>query len=288
MNWIKISTGIMRDPSIISVAGVLGVSTPSAVGHVLGVLTALPQGSMSGDISHIPDAALEVWAMWTGKRGKFAEAFRAHLCDAQGVVRSWGKYNGSKLRELEHDRERKKAAREAARIQRMSGGHPADETKTSGRVQPLRDETRRDETRETTNNQRVPKRTRSGPKASSAKFPRFSKDLCDLGYTTWLERLGATDYAQFRKAFGPIFEIPEADRPAQMPSDEEFPAIIRLYAAGIRGTKAAQFVRPATCASVATHLAAAAREPDAERRLAMARHALGTTEEARRMERAAA
>jgi hypothetical protein len=99
--------------------------------------------------------------------------------------------------------------------------------------------------------------------------------------------LGTTDYGTFRKAFAPIFNIPEAERPPAMPRDAEWPDIIRLYAVAIRGTRAAQFTKPANCAAQAIALTAAAREPDTERRLYLARTAMGTVEEQRRLEVAA-
>lgn len=139
-----------------------------------------------------------------------------------------------------------------------------------------------------------PKRPAKAAKPAKAdaslnpQFPHFSQAFCREGYAVWLEKLGATDYGQFRKAFGPIFNIPEADRPAAMPRDAEWGAIIRLYGLAIRGTRAAQFTKPDACASRATELTAAAREPDPERRIFMARTAMGTVEEQRRLEKAVA
>jgi hypothetical protein len=149
MNWICIATGIMRDPSIIALSEAVGVSVPTTTGHVVGVLTSLPEGSDTGDLSTVSDKTVEQWAMWGGKRGAFAAAFRAQLCDAQGVVRSWDKYNGRALRKMKADRERKRTARSKPAVQRTSGGQstgrPADIRETSERRPGLRDETRRDE-----------------------------------------------------------------------------------------------------------------------------------------------
>lgn len=140
--------------------------------------------------------------------------------------------------------------------------------------------------RPTTTDPRAP-RDRSAPKAVGGKYPHFAMAVSDAGYNTWLAKLGATDYATFRKEFAPIFNIPEADRPAALPRDSEFTRIIELYAVAIRGTRAQQFAKPKACAEKATQLAAAAREPDTERRIYMARTACGTVEEQRRLEMAA-
>lgn len=145
MNWIRIATGILNDPSIHAVADAAGVSVPTTTGHVVGVLSYLPDHARGGDLSGVSDATLERWAMWTGKRGKFAAAFRAYLCDAQGVVRSWEKHNGAAIRKLDADVQRKREQTKARRSR-------ADVAPTSAR--PLRDvgaassvdETRRDVT----------------------------------------------------------------------------------------------------------------------------------------------
>lgn len=114
MNWIRIAVGIMDDPTTHALAEALGVSVPATTGHMVGVLRCLPQHARDGDLSNVPDTTLERWAMWTGKRGRFAAAFRAQLCDAQGVVRSWEKHNGAALREGDRQREKAKRYRERA------------------------------------------------------------------------------------------------------------------------------------------------------------------------------
>jgi len=147
VNWIRVAVGIGRDSTVGALAEALGVSVPLTTGHLVLVYTALAEGCISGDVSAVPDAVLERWAMWAGKRGRFAAQFRVHLCTAEGVVRAWGKYNGTKLRDMEADRARKRAARES---RRESGGLPGDfrgtSTRTSEGLPPLRDVTRRDVT----------------------------------------------------------------------------------------------------------------------------------------------
>ena len=147
MNWIRVDVGIGRDSSIGAMSEALGVSVPTTTGHTVLVYTAMAEGCLSGDLSTVKDSVIETWAMWRGKRGRFAAALRAHICTPEGVMRSWAKYNGSKLHEMEYDRERKRIARESARAQRREpGGRPADTTQTSGGRPPLRDVTGRDVT----------------------------------------------------------------------------------------------------------------------------------------------
>jgi hypothetical protein len=188
----------------------------------------------------VSDATLEQWAMWRGRKGVFAAAFRAQLCDEQGVMRSWAKYNGSKLRELATDRERKKAAREAAKVQRMSGGNLPDNAGPSGPVRPLRDETRRDEQPYlqasllpidpicTTRDRVAPKKPKP-VKGDGPKFPHFSRDLCTEMHTLWVSKFGAIGYPLFRKEFGPLFTLAEADRPSSAPTDKDLRDALKSY-----------------------------------------------------------
>lgn len=138
MNWIRIAVRIGRDTDIIGMAKTLGVSTPLTTGCCVLVLCELPEGARDGNIGGVSDEAIEAWAQWPGKRGKFAAAFRAHLCTPEGVVKAWEKHNGSAIRRMEADVERKRKGKIPAEFQRSSTGIPAefhaassvDETKT--------------------------------------------------------------------------------------------------------------------------------------------------------------
>ena len=264
MNWIRIATGIMRDPRVVALSEAVGVSVPTTTGHVVGVLTSLPEGSATGDLSQVSDKALEDWAMWRGKRGVFAAAFRAQLCDTEGVVRAWEKYNGSALRRLEQDRERKKQWREEQRVQRMSSGRPQDETRTeSGRpADVLRYETRRDETRRTTNNTTAVSPERGKPRrAGTARFV-LPVPVCNAAYEAWQSSAGAVEYPRFRKAFGPLFTKPDGERPPAYPRDAELVPAVQLYLAATIGTRDAGFRTPERCAAVVSAMVDVLRTTD--------------------------
>lgn len=297
MNWIRVAVSVGRDASVGDVARACGVSRVTTTGHWVLVLAAMAEGCMDGDLSRVSDDNLEEWADWRGKRGRFAHAVRRYLCDEHGVMRSWAKYNGAKLREMESDRERKKAARLAAVAAKKSGGSPAEQSQTSGGRPPLRDVTGRDVTNNNNNKQQqiadgadAPIGNATRREATSraprvgARFPAFRAEICDAAYDLWLEKSGAVDYAQFRKAFGPAFAKPEAERPAALPRDGELIPVVRLYLAAIRGTSGAKFVRPDACAKAIAQLTAAVRTGETpERRLTLAQHALGLTDEVRRL-----
>lgn len=115
MNWIRIATKMKGDPRLGAIATSCRVKVHEAVGLVCCVLMEFPDHARDGDIAAVPDVVLEQWALWTGKPGAFAQAFRAHLCDETGAVRSWEKHNGAAIRESDAARERMKERREMSR-----------------------------------------------------------------------------------------------------------------------------------------------------------------------------
>jgi hypothetical protein len=267
MNWIRIAVGITRDPRVIALSEAVGVSVPTATGHVVGLLTALPEGSVSGDLSGVSDVTLEQWALWRGKRGVFAKAFRSQLCDEHGVVRSWAKYNGSKLGELAADRERKKEARRLAKEARLSAGLsgtcPPDTSRTSGGIPPLRDETRRDETNNKelqvlvdTESSVSPPRKRSGAKsagkpASEKAFPYFGGDDRARAIAAF-GRLGNFNAGRIINAVG--FAYRPASDPEHIP--HEFVSLgVEDYCGLITKGRSAPFASPENCAKILLGLA---------------------------------
>lgn len=300
MNWIRIATGIKSDPRLASIAEHLHVEIAHAVGLVVSTLCELPEHARNGDVCQVPNLALERWAGWDGERGAYAYAFRTWMCTDDGVVSGWERHNGSAMREAEAGRERAKQWRAERRKKRDAPNTGTDRDDANGESTenvrrtygvaygsrtPLRNGTERNGTTE--EQQQLKSSPRGGAAKAGGKYPHFAQSVCDAGFNTWLAKLGATDYAMFRKEFAPIFNIPEADRPPALPRDAELSRIIELYAVAIRGTRAQQFAKPKACAEKATQLAAAAREPDTERRIYMARTACGTVEEQRRLEMAA-
>ncbi len=111
MNWIRIARGMKHDPRIFSLAAECKVRPAEAVGLICNLLVELPEHARDGVVGHLPDTTLEAWALWHGKPGRFAAAFRAAMCDG-GTVRSWEKHNGSAIREAERKREEAREWRE--------------------------------------------------------------------------------------------------------------------------------------------------------------------------------
>jgi hypothetical protein len=243
MNWIRIAVGIGRDPSIIAMARGLGVSTPLTTGCCVLVLTEIPTVSRGGDVSGVSDDALEAWAQWPGKRGKFATAFRAYLCTPEGVIKAWEKHNGAAIREADR---RAEAMRER-RKQRTRDGSVTGNAGVSVTVTPAL--TGRDETGRTTKQQKQQDSPSPKPAKPEAKYRGFPSSLCDAAHAEWLAKAGAVDYARFRKAFGPLFAIPEDVRPVQYPRNDQLIPAIRLYLSAIKNTPEARFRTVDKCAA---------------------------------------
>lgn len=160
MNWIRIATKMKGDPRLGAIAGACKVRIHEAVGLVCCTLMEFPDHARSGDVASVPDVVLEQWAMWTGKTGLFAQAFRENMCDETGVVRAWEKHNGKALQKAEEDIARKRAARaerehgaKAARAETEPSARQTTERRENGarkfggrRQNGEVDETRRKET----------------------------------------------------------------------------------------------------------------------------------------------
>lgn len=147
MNWIRISVGISEDPRTHQLAESLGVRVAEAGGLMVFVLTKFPAHAPTGDLAKVPDSLLELWAVWEGKRGVFAKAFRETFLDATGRWASWDKHNGKALQKLDRDRERIAALRDrrgdgaatvagavAGGVARPSRDNPATVEGTDGRT----------------------------------------------------------------------------------------------------------------------------------------------------------
>lgn len=123
-----------------------------AVGHLAMFWGSLSQHCPLGDISQVPDAQIEEWAAWTGRRGLFA-SFVHEKHSTEGVVNEYEEYSGKLEERRERDRKRKAADKVARTVdgipqedesesERNSAGIPAESERNSRR-------TKRNETRTT-------------------------------------------------------------------------------------------------------------------------------------------
>lgn len=128
MNWIRVATKIKDDVSIAKIADACKIRISEAVGCVVCVLAQFPEHAREGGIAEIPDLLIEQWAGWEGKRGRFASAFRAHMCTDEGVTRSWEKYNGAAIRDSDAARLRAQNWREEQKRTKKERNKPPEDT----------------------------------------------------------------------------------------------------------------------------------------------------------------
>lgn len=110
ITWVRIDRGIGDDPKIYQLAETLKLDQDAVIGKLIRVFSQMAEHAQDGDLSNVPDSALEDWARWYTKRGRFAAAFR-ELFAPQGVVIAWDKHNGASILKAERDAERKAAQR---------------------------------------------------------------------------------------------------------------------------------------------------------------------------------
>lgn len=112
MTWFRAEAGISRHEMIGALAEALHVKLHEAAGLYVFTLAGFADFQVTGEATTITTTTLEQWALWRGKPGRFAAAFR-RLCvedepgqrDAIGVVRGWWRQEAL-LREQERSRSR--------------------------------------------------------------------------------------------------------------------------------------------------------------------------------------
>jgi hypothetical protein len=159
------------------------------------------------------------------------------LGEADLVV--WYEVNGAKFLEFptfaRHQRGMKRDREAVSRIpsskvkaaQRLAEKlpEPAEELRTSSGLTP--DFIPPSEVKESEVKSRVVKVTDSDESESKvSKLTALPKVSCDRLHSTWNQKFGAMDYARFRKAILPIFEVPADQRPSL---DEADAAIVAAW-----------------------------------------------------------
>lgn len=130
-DWTRTPTDWADDPCVHAIADALRIDPAQVAGHLLCVWSVLPAHARDGQLADVADSLLERWARWTGKRGAFAVAFRAHILDADGLWVLWEDLNGAVLREKDGDRQRAAERRRLAKLEKerqldlllAKGGH---------------------------------------------------------------------------------------------------------------------------------------------------------------------
>lgn len=168
MEWVAIAVNIARDPSVHRMAATLRIRVPEVVGLLALAFAEMSQHAPDGRVGDTTDALLESWAGWYGKRSRFAECFRAELCDAEGLVTAWEKYNGASIRRSKAARDRTRMWRETK--QNANGMHTSTHTETVSVCGTEQDKTGPDRTEE---------QSIATPVAEPAAEPNAAHDIAE-------------------------------------------------------------------------------------------------------------
>lgn len=103
MTWIRWECATPQSDVTGWFAKQLRIELAQALGHYVAVCCALGEHQPDGDLSQVPDELLEHWALWKGKPGRYAEAFRLRCTDELGIMRGWWR-QGKLLERQERDR----------------------------------------------------------------------------------------------------------------------------------------------------------------------------------------
>lgn len=240
--WFRMHANVLDKPVVWRLVKATGIHPARAAGHLAAFWGKVSQHGSGGRVADLPDAQLEAWAGWDGKRGAFAAWLRAeHVTD--GVVNEYEEYSGA----LEMHRAKSRARVQKWRANREQNAHgDADVTRTEAVTDASRNDVtlRYDTKREVQEQQQLPpavqnRRTadpdeRPGREASarrreakSPKYPHYPVERCQALHAAWQQEMGVVDYAAFRKRTAPAF-LPSGL--AHGAADEVLRETVELYA----------------------------------------------------------
>ena len=85
----------------------LRIPHAAAYGHVVMTWGGVAEHRVNGDIKNVPDAALERWAQWYGRPGRFAAVFRELFVGSTGAITGWVERQGKLIERAAAERARK-------------------------------------------------------------------------------------------------------------------------------------------------------------------------------------
>lgn len=205
--WIRVHARLVERPLVARMAEDLKVPCMLVVGHLATFWGAAAEHADNGTIADVPDALLERWAQWGGKRGAWANAVRRHHMDEGGRIKEWDEYQGPLEERRARDRERLKQWRERQRNAPETTNPPvrnADETNVK-RV------TKRGRNRVTERNgtERNKDQVLTALPDADAQAPRTTWLTPFLGL--WQKHAGAPAVGQMAKYLAPVVKLYGAD-----------------------------------------------------------------------------
>jgi len=89
VTWLRWDTVAPTSDVVGHLADGLGVELAHAFGLYVACCLGFGEHAPAGRPGDVTDATLEQWALWRGKRGRFAAAFRGRCIGPDGVIRGW-------------------------------------------------------------------------------------------------------------------------------------------------------------------------------------------------------
>lgn len=105
--WIRVEAHAKDSVKVAQLAEQLGLDPIHALGLYVALGGAIAEHTDAGHIADVPNATLETWAGWKGKRGEFARAVREILQDGDGNYDEWNDSMGKLVERRARDRDRK-------------------------------------------------------------------------------------------------------------------------------------------------------------------------------------
>lgn len=199
--WIRVHAQLAERPVVTRMAEALRIDPFKAIGHLVTFWGAVSAHATRGCVTDVPDALLERWAGWTGKRGAFAAWVRDQHVDEDGRISEWDTYQGKleTKRELERDRQRKSRERHAdntSDIRVTSRRRTANHTRDVGTPTRERDGTVRNKD-QTQDQKRLPDADAPAPPVS---WPAEAAEL-------WTGKVGPVSPGKAGKLLKPLVDL---------------------------------------------------------------------------------
>lgn len=105
MTWLRWDTEAPSSDVVGHLADALNVELAHAFGLYVACCLGFGEHRPDGMAGEVGDSTLEQWALWRGKRGRFAVAFRSRCVGEDGVIRGWWRQEKLLVRQ-ERDRVR--------------------------------------------------------------------------------------------------------------------------------------------------------------------------------------
>lgn len=151
MDFVAIDTDIAGDRVTIELARALKVKRAHAAGLLVLTFAGMAKHAQDGCLDGVLDEQIEEWAYWHGRPGDYAAFVRANLCDANGLVTAWERWNGKMIARAKAERERLRQYREDRSAQRArTRTVHVREPYANGTANPVPDLTRPDQTKPST------------------------------------------------------------------------------------------------------------------------------------------